>query len=160
MSKADVSDWPLIGAIARSTGTVFIQRRASDAANQRRVFYDHIKKGHKLLFFPEGTSTDGQRILPFRSSLFAAFFDANEDGRLWVQPVTVHYCAPEGVRRDLYGWWGGMGFAPHFAMVASRLRQGKIDVHFHAPLKVADFKDRKMLAAACEESVRAGFPIN
>lgn len=159
VSKSDVSRWPLIGIIARSTGTVFIERRALDAARQRTVFQDHIAQGHKLLFFPEGTSTDGRRVLPFRSSLFAAFFD-DLGADLWIQPVTVHYHAPDGARSDLYGWWGNMDFAGHFVMVASRFRQGYVEVSLHDPMRIADFEDRKSLAVETENAVRSGLRIN
>ena len=60
-----------IGWLARATGTVFIERVARKAAEQRDVFRTRLLAGHKLLFFPEGTSSDGLRVLPFKTSLFS-----------------------------------------------------------------------------------------
>lgn len=156
VSKSDVASWPLIGLIARSTGAVFIRRKASDAAIQKNVFLGRISNGDRLLFFPEGTSTDGRRVLPFRSSLFAAFFMPELASSMWVQPVSVSYFSPDEKRADYYGWWGDMDFAPHFLMVLAQWHQGRVHIVFHDPLRVGDFKNRKLLAAASEAAVRAG----
>lgn len=156
VSKADVEGWPMIGAIAKSTGTVFIERRTSQAAKHKAMFLDRIARGHRLLFFPEGTSTDGRRVLRFRSSLFAAFTETDADAPMMVQPVTLNYHAPTGARADFYGWWGDMNFFSHFILMASRLRQGHIELVFHAPLRVRDYPSRKALAETAEVTVRAG----
>ena len=77
------------------------------------MFYARLLAGHKLLFFPEGTSTDGLRVLPFKSTLFAAFFEPELHHTMWIQPVSVVYYAPVGEEARFYGWWGDMEFAPH-----------------------------------------------
>ncbi len=154
VSKAEVGDWPLIGLVARATGTLFIQRRAADAARQKRLFEERLLQGDRLLFFPEGTSTDGRRVLRFKSTLFAAFFAPALRDRLWIQPATVVYHAPPGADPRFYGWWGEMEFAPHFLQTLAATRQGRVEVIFHAPVRVADFPDRKALAQHCERVVR------
>lgn len=156
VSKSDVSGWPVIGVIARSTGTVFIRRKATDAAVQRQVFRERLGAGHRLLFFPEGTSTDGRRVLPFRSSLFAAFFDPALKDQVWIQPLSAEYTAPDGQRASFYGWWGDMSFADHFLMVLERWGQGSVELTFHDPLPIAEFADRKQAAAITEQAVRGG----
>ncbi len=78
----------------------------------KKYFPKRISSGDKLLFFPEGTSTDGMRILPFKSTLFAAFFEEGLPEISWIQPVTLNYIAPETKRADWYGWWADMGFFP------------------------------------------------
>jgi lyso-ornithine lipid O-acyltransferase len=113
VSKAEVARWPGIGWLARATGTVFINRDPKEARAQQTVFEARLKAGHKLLFFPEGTSTDGQRILPFKSTLFGAFFAPDLRDILWVQPVTVIYTAPPGEDPRFYAWWGDMSFGGH-----------------------------------------------
>lgn len=149
VSKAEVANWPMIGWLARSTGTVFIRRSRGEAARQTAMFEDRLKVGHRLLFFPEGTSTDGLRVLPFKPTLFAAFFsDALPD--ISVQPATVIYHAPPGEPAHFYGWWGDMEFGPHLLHLLGTPRQGRVAVIWHAPLKVSDFAGRKALAAeAC-----------
>lgn len=156
VSKSEVADWPGIGWLARATGTVFIKRTRQDAANQTRIFRDRLTAGHKLLFFPEGTSTDGLQVLPFKPTLFAAFFDDALKDSLQIQPVTVNYTAPKGADPRFYGWWGDMDFGPHLLCTLAAKRQGQVSVTYHAPVNVRDFKDRKALAKATEDAVRAG----
>jgi 1-acyl-sn-glycerol-3-phosphate acyltransferase len=123
VSKSEVARWPGIGWLARATGTVFIRRDPREAKAQQQVFEDRIRAGHHLLFFPEGTSTDARRVLPFKTTLFAAFYSHGLDKVMQIQPVTVVYRAPEGEDERFYGWWGDMGFGPHLLKVL-RLAQG------------------------------------
>lgn len=156
VSKAEVAHWPGIGWLARATGTVFIERNPKKAREQKELFEGRLKAGHKLLFFPEGTSTDGLRVLPFKSTLFAAFFGKELHDFLHVQPVSVIFHAPKGEPDRFYGWWGDMEFGPHLLKTLGARRQGSVEVIYHDALKVADFPDRKSLASACEHAVRAG----
>ena len=158
VAKAEVKGWAGIGWLARATGTLFINRDTREAARQRALFEARLDAGHRLLFFPEGTSTDGLRVLPFKSTLFAAFFAPEIRDTCEIQPVTLIYTAPEGADRAFYGWWGEMAFAPHLARVLAARRQGRVEVVFHAPLAVRDFADRKALAQAAEAQVRAALP--
>ncbi|WP_371170964.1 lysophospholipid acyltransferase family protein [Aliiroseovarius sp. 2305UL8-7] len=156
VSKSEVAQWPGIGWLARATGTVFINRDRREAAQQIEVFRDRLSVGHKLLFFPEGTSSDSLRVLPFKSTLFAAFFTPELRDFMWVQPVTVRYIAPEDQDPRFYGWWGDMEFAPHLIQTLASRKQGRVEVVYHAPVKVSDFAGRKELAAYCEAKVREG----
>lgn len=158
VSKSEVAGWPGIGFLARMVGTVFITRARSRAGEHTRVFRERLGAGHKLLFFPEGTSTDGMRVLPFKPTLFQAFFDDALRADMHVQPVTVLYRAPAGQDPRFYGWWGDMAFAPHFLAVLAAGRHGRVMVVYHRPVRVAEFAGRKALAAACEVVVRSGMP--
>jgi lyso-ornithine lipid O-acyltransferase len=158
VAKSEVAGWPGIGWLARATGTVFIRRRAVDAKRQQQTLERRLHAGHRLLFFPEGTSSDAMRILPFKSTLFGAFTSYHLKDDLCVQPVTVVYHAPQGHDPRHYGWWGDMDFAPHLVLTLAARVQGRVEVVFHDPLHVARFADRKALAAACEAAVRAAHP--
>ena len=157
VSKAEVASWPGIGWLARGTGTVFVQRDRREAGNQKSTFEERLAAGHRILFFPEGTSSDGRRVLPFKSTLFAALF-SNRLPELWVQPVTVVYHAPEGADPRYYGWWGDMEFGSHVVKTLGTRRQGKVAVTWHEPLRVTDFAERKALAAEAEMRVRSVHP--
>ncbi|RUS63119.1 1-acyl-sn-glycerol-3-phosphate acyltransferase [Pseudorhodobacter sp. E13] len=157
VSKAEVAQWPGIGWLARATGTVFIARDPAEAKAQQALFEERLRAGHRLLFFPEGTSTDSLRVLPFKSTLFAAFFTHGMEHVMHIQPVSLRYVAPEGADPRLYGWWGAMDFAPHLLRVLAQPLQGRVDVIFHSPVAVDDFKGRKELAAHCETVIRNGF---
>ncbi|MEM7753608.1 MAG: lysophospholipid acyltransferase family protein [Pseudomonadota bacterium] len=157
VSKAEVAGWPGIGWLARITGTVFVRRDRREASQQRAMLEDRMALGHRLLFFPEGTSTDGRRVLPFKPTLFAALLsDRMSDAK--VQPVTVVYTAAEGRDPRFYGWWGDMGFGPHLVQLLASSGSGQVTVTWHAPLKVSEFADRKALARAAEDMVRKPHP--
>ena len=158
VAKSEVAGWAGIGWLARATGTLFIERKGAQALAQKNMFEARLRAGHKLLFFPEGTSTDGLRVLPFKSTLFAALFADGLDAILWVQPVTLVYAAPEGEDPRFYGWWGDMDFASHLLKTLAARRQGGVEVVFHDPVRVGDFPDRKALAAHCEAAVRGALP--
>ena len=158
VSKAEVARWPGIGWLARATGTVFINRDPKEAKAQAALFEARLKAGHKLLFFPEGTSTDGQRILPFKSTLFGAFFAPDLRDILRVQPVTAIYTAPPGEDPRFYAWWGDMDFGAHLLKVLAAPRQGSVEIVYHPPISVTEAGNRKALAAASEAAVRSAFP--
>jgi 1-acyl-sn-glycerol-3-phosphate acyltransferase len=157
VSKSEVRDWPAIGWLARATGTVFITRDRRAAQAQTALFAERLRAGHRLLFFPEGTSTDGQRVLPFKSALFEAFLapDIAPDG--WVEPVSVRYHPPEGEDPRYYAWWGDMALAPHLLVVLGAARSGRVEVCFHPPVQVSTAGGRKQIAARTEAAVRGGF---
>ncbi|MFY0648362.1 lysophospholipid acyltransferase family protein [Sulfitobacter geojensis] len=156
VSKSEVAGWPGIGWLARSTGTVFVVRNPAQAKAQTRLFEDRLHAGHKLLFFPEGTSTDGQQVLPFKTTLFQSFLSPSIKNDIAVQPVSVIYHAPAGGDPRFYGWWGDTSFGAHLVETLAPAKQGWVDVIYHPPLPVADFANRKALALACETAVRKG----
>lgn len=154
VAKSEVAGWPGISWLAKATGTVFISRDRAQAKAQAMVLATRLRAGHRLLLFPEGTSTDGQRVLRFRSSMFAAA--GQLDSQMQVQPISVVYRAPKGADPRFYGWWGDMEMGPSLLQVLAARPQGHVDVIHHDPIQVCDHKDRKALAAAAELSVRAG----
>lgn len=156
VSKAEVARWPGIGFVAKIAGTVFIARDRKDAKAQRDLFENCLAAGQKLLFFPEGTSTDTLRVLPFKSTLFAAFFADDLKEVMKIQPVTVNYHAPAGQDPRFYGWWGDMDFGAHMLQMLAARRHGHVEVIYHAPVAIKDYTSRKALAADTEISVRSG----
>ena len=158
VSKSDVAGWPGIGWLARATGTLFINRRSTEARLQQSQFEERLRAGHLLLFFPEGTSTDTRRVLPFKSSLFAAFWTHGMEHVMQIQPTTVVYHQPESEDPRFYGWWGNMDFAPHLMQVLAARRQGRVEVIFHPPVPVDGFENRKALASHCERVIRTSHP--
>ncbi|GKY87928.1 lysophospholipid acyltransferase family protein [Sinisalibacter aestuarii] len=154
VAKAEVAGWPGVSWLAKATGTVFINRDRREAGAQVRLFRERLGAGHKLLFFPEGTSTDSRRVLPFKTTLFAAFFDEGLRSFMHIQPVTVLYRAPAGRDARFYGWWGSQPMGPHLLKVLAEARNGEVELVYHEPVQVSEFEDRKALAAYCERVVR------
>lgn len=154
VAKSEVAGWAGIGWLARATGTIFIARKGSEARRQQALLEARLIAGHRLLFFPEGTSTDAIRVLPFKSTLFAAFFAPALVRAVWIQPVTVVFHAPQGLDPRHYGWWGQMDFATHFLKTLATRRQGRVEITFHPEVPVDAFADRKTLAQHCERVIR------
>ncbi|HSF90838.1 MAG TPA: lysophospholipid acyltransferase family protein [Paracoccaceae bacterium] len=160
VAKSEVRSWPGIGFLARVTGTMFIERRATEAKRQQMLLLARMQRGHRLCFFPEGTSTDGRRVLDFKSTLFAAFHTPELIEHVWVQPATITYIAPKGREATFYGWWGDMSFGEHVFAVLALSRGGKVHVTLHEPVPAADFANRKTMAAYATDIVRVQLAEN
>lgn len=154
VAKSEVAGWPGIGWLARATGTLFVRREArTDVAEQVRALADRLRVGERLALFPEGTSTDNRRVLPFRAALLSGLLAPELPPDLRMQPVTLAYAAPAGQDPRFLAWFGGAEFAPH-ALAVLAIRGGGLRVTFHEPIPVAG-RDRKSLAAEAEARVRA-----
>ena len=162
VSKAEVRNWPGVGYIAEVCETVFIERKRTAAMRQQQDLEERMRKDQVLCIFPEGTSTDGLRVLPFKSSLLSVVFLEGVHERALVQPVSVIY--RPNPKSDLpvnfYGWWGSRSFESHIWTVATRSFGGEVEVMFHDPVKASDWTDRKALTARCEQAVRSAFSSN
>jgi 1-acyl-sn-glycerol-3-phosphate acyltransferase len=156
VSKAEVRDWPGVGWLATIADTVFIERRRSATGRHQNDLIAPLRDGALLCLFPEGTSTDGRRVLPFKSSMLSAPLDTKVRDLIEVQPATLNWIAPEGAPPTFYGWWGDMGVGSHVWDVLCRSAGGALEVKFHPSRPVTDFADRKDLARSCEAAVRAG----
>jgi 1-acyl-sn-glycerol-3-phosphate acyltransferase len=161
VAKAEVANWPLIGFMARLQQTAFIERRAVRAAEQRSSLRERLAKGQSLILFPEGTSSDGQRTLPFKTSLFSLAEATTLDGHpVTVQPVSILCTGLCGLpigrdERPYYAWFGDMTLLPHL-WTAFKLGHFRVDVIFHDPVSIGDFSDRKTLAAYCRIKIAQG----
>jgi 1-acyl-sn-glycerol-3-phosphate acyltransferase len=157
IAKKEVNSWPGFGTLARLQRTVFIDReRRQSTGAARDEIGERLKAGETLVLFAEGTSSDGRRVLPFKS----AYFAAAENPDVVVQPVTLAYRGHWGVpmlrrHRPLYAWYGDMDMAPHLWQ-ALALGPIEVDVICHQPLTLAQAGNRKALARQAEEAVRKG----
>ncbi|RMH04921.1 MAG: 1-acyl-sn-glycerol-3-phosphate acyltransferase [Planctomycetota bacterium] len=153
LSRADVARWPLIGVLARSTGTLFIERsRRTELPRVIARVRARLDAGYGVIVFPEGTSSSGEGVLPFRASLFEVPAAAG----LPVHCASLSYDVPSGRRpaRTAVAWWGDMTFGRH-ALGLLALPGIRARLRFDPRPVVA--ADRKELARLAEERVRAGF---
>ena len=161
VAKGEIAGWPLIGWLAKVSGTVFIDRRRMSARRGTAVVSACLKRRQRLVLFPEGTSSDGRTVLPFRSSLFEAAFADHDPADLWIQPVSVAYTryvdgrVLRGTMGDHYAWYGEMTLVDHVARVFG-LEGASVEVTLHPPVRAIDFADRKALAKFCRNAVAAG----
>lgn len=154
ISKHDVAAWPIVSTVARLGRTVYVSRQRSSTGRELTEISERLAEGGNLVLFPEGTTSDGARVLPFRSSFFAV---ADAGTPIVVQPVSVVYDRLAGLPagrscRPLLAWYGDMEIAPHFWDVVRR-RRARATILLHKPLDPGDFPSRKALALACWEAV-------
>jgi 1-acyl-sn-glycerol-3-phosphate acyltransferase len=166
VAKSEVATWPLFSTLARLQRTVFVERtKRSTTGAARDQIRDRLLAGDTLVLFPEGTSNDGNAVLPFKSALMGAVEARVDDGKggsraVKVQPVSTAYVGLYGIpmgreNRPLYAWYGDMELVPH---LWEAVMTGPIDVvvEFHAPMDVDQVGGRKVLAAKAEAIVRRG----
>jgi 1-acyl-sn-glycerol-3-phosphate acyltransferase len=159
IAKSEIARWPLFGWLAKLQRSVFVDRRARSTARQRDSIAARLAARDALILFPEGTSGDGNQVLPFKSALFGAAEDTPA-GPVTVQPVSIAYTKLDGMPlgrrlRPLLAWYGGMALAPHLWTVVG-LGTVEVVVEFHPPTTLAERGSRKMLAQYCRDRVAAG----
>jgi 1-acyl-sn-glycerol-3-phosphate acyltransferase len=159
IAKREVARWPLFGWLAKLQRSVFIDRQVRSTAEQRDSIAGRLAAREALILFPEGTSGDGNRVLPFKSALFSVA-DHAASGPVTVQPVSIAYTRLDGMPigrrfRPLFAWYGAMAMAPHLWRVLG-LGTIEVVVEFHPPTTLAACGSRKMLARYCEERVAGG----
>jgi len=157
VAKREVAGWPLFGLLAKLQRTAFVERRRGATAVERDHISRRLADGDNLILFPEGTSNDGNRVLPFKSALFAAL-DAAQG--LPIQPVSISYTRLDGMPlgralRPFVAWYGDMDLAPHLFRFLG-LGRMTVDVTFHPTMRAADFPSRKDLARRCQQVVAGG----
>ena len=160
VAKEEVANWPLFGLLAKLQRTVFVARRGARAAEQRDEMVRRLEQGDNLILFPEGTSSDGNAVLPFKSALFSVAEVRPRGAPLKVQPVSLAYTRLDGMPigralRPYFAWYGDMTLAPHFWEVAG-LGHATVDVIFHEPVTFEQFGSRRALAEHCFEVVACG----
>ncbi len=157
IAKQEVSDWPLIGWLAKLQRTIFInrQKKASVIRTNNQIL-ERLNKLEFVVLFAEGTSSDGNSVLPFKSSLFGAL--ALENSQTSLQTVALAYTKIHGLpigRRDrpLVAWYGDMEMLDHAWKL---LKAGPIDVHVKigSPIRWQGAGDRKEIAKLTELQVK------
>jgi 1-acyl-sn-glycerol-3-phosphate acyltransferase len=159
IAKREVARWPLFGWLAKLQRSVFIDRQIRSTAEQRDSIAGRLAAREALILFPEGTSGDGNRVLPFKSALFSVA-DQAASGPVTVQPVSIAYTRLDGMPigrrfRPLFAWYGAMAMAPHLWRVLG-LGTIEVVVEFHPPTTLAACGSRKTLARYCEARVAGG----
>lgn len=162
VAKREVRDWPLVGLTAELTGTVFVDRaRRQQTAEVNAEIAKRLARGNPVVLFAEGTSSDGNRVLQFRSALVGAAGELLSSGSshqdVVLQPLSISYTHINGLpmgrqHRPLVAWYGDADFFPH---LRDYIRQGAIDavITFGDPVPF-DGADRKAAAKSIESTVR------
>lgn len=162
IAKSEIDGWPIFGWLARLQRTVFVERdRKGKSGEQANVLAKRLAAGDAMVLYPEGSTSDGNMVLPFKSTLFGAATMAIRSGatdKVYIQPLAIAYVRLHGMpmgrqHRRLAAWIGDMDLVPHLSVL---LREGGIDaeLHFGEPVEFTAASDRKAMTRATEDEVR------
>ncbi len=163
IAKREVGEWPLIGRAAKAQRSVFVDRaRRHQTAGAIAEIAQRLTEGTPVVLFAEGTSSDGNRVLQFRSALVGAARDALAQAKpaqqILVQPLSICYTRLQGLpmgrqHRPVVAWYGDLDFLPH---LKEFIRRGAVDavVTWGEPIAYDEATDRKMLVKSLEDTVR------
>lgn len=158
IAKSEVKSWPLFGQLARLQNTVFVdRRRGRHAMAETDHLAARLTRGDTIVLFAEGTSTDGLRVLPFKSMFFAAVENRAD---VPVQAMTMAYARLHDMamgrrQRMAYGWIGDMTLLPHFFFMLAGPPL-TVELVFHRPIETTLDWDRKQLAKTLQRQVAQG----
>lgn len=157
VAKKEVAKWPIMGWLATNQGTIYIDRNRNAIADGADKLSEYLDRNESLILFPEGTTSDGCRILPFGSS----FFDVAMKKNIQVQPITITYAGWDGLpmprfMRKFCGWFSpDVEMLPHLWAIA-QWGTVQVVVELHSPMSPQNFASRKNLAQASFEAVQRG----
>jgi 1-acyl-sn-glycerol-3-phosphate acyltransferase len=163
VAKQEIAGWPLFGMLAKLQRSVFVDRtRRHKTRDVNAEIAQRLSAGDPVVLFGEGTSSDGNRVLAFRSALIGsardALAEAEHTGRVWIQPLSIAYTRLHGLPlrrhdRPRVAWYGHMTLAPHFAGIA---RHGGVEVSvaWGEPVAFDAQSDRKLIARGLERDIR------
>jgi 1-acyl-sn-glycerol-3-phosphate acyltransferase len=163
VAKSEVASWPLVGLLAKLQRSVFVERNRRHKTGETNArIARSLAEGDAVVLFGEGTSSDGNRVLPFRSALVGAAREAlaSLEGRrpLFIQPLSIAYVGLHGLplgrqHRPVAAWFGEMALFPHLMNV---IRRGALDVvvTWGEPIAYAADIDRKAIAQSLQQTVR------
>lgn len=161
IAKSEVGSWPIFSTLAKLQRTVFVSRNERHrVGHQADTIAERLNSGDVMVLFAEGTTSDGNRVLPFKTALFGAAqasLRKSEQSSLIVQPVAIAYTHSHGIPlgfhgRPLAAWPGDVELMPH---LLAFLRSGGVDVRisFGEPVDFGLESDRKAVARLCEARV-------
>ncbi len=160
IAKKEIERWPLFGALGKLQRTIYISRDPKDAAKQVQVMEQRLAEGLPLIVFPEGTSSNGQTVFPFKSSFFEIFLNKN----IKIQPFKISIISVDGApvnatSRDTYAWYGDADFEPHFWAFA-QTKGAVVKITFLKPIATHSYTDRKTLSNDVYQAVCQGLDLS
>ncbi|MDD3020533.1 MAG: lysophospholipid acyltransferase family protein [Alphaproteobacteria bacterium] len=159
IAKEDVAHWPVIGFLSKVQQTAFISRTSAHARKVANALYSMLKQGKSLILFPEGTSSAGTGVLPFKSSLFSLSMP-KDMAPIPIQPfilelVSVNGLPPTSQNRDIYAWYGDMDFGPHIWEFLKN-KGATVRLTFLPVIFPENGHDRKTLCQIVQHKIEAG----
>lgn len=163
IAKSEVRGWPVFGTLARLQATIFVERdQRQKTGDQVDEIARRLADGEIVVLFPEGTTSDGNRLLEIKTSLFGAAASAvphAPEGVVFIQPVSIAYTGVHGMamgrfHRPLAAWPGDIELLPHLIGV---VREGAVDVDvdFGERVEYSRASNRKQVSRTVEARIRA-----
>ena len=150
VAKSDIKDWPIFGYLVTKANTLFIDRSKRQAAGRIvETVMDSLKAGDNLCYFPEGTTSDGTHIFPFKSSVLQAAINAKT--QIW--PVAIRYINADGSINTEMAYAGDTSMIDSMKQVIAQ-KNALVELHFLAPMQ-ASGRDRRELTAAAFQAIKA-----
>lgn len=159
IAKEDIAHWPVIGYLATLQQTAFISRTSAHAKQVTNALDQMVKQRKSLILFPEGTSSAGTSVLPFKSSLFS-LAQPKDMAPITLQPFIIDLIDVDGkpltpASRDLYAWYADMEFAPHIWDFL-QTKGATVRLTYLPPITPAPSSDRKALCKQVETQISSG----
>ena len=153
IAKNEISNWPIMGYLSKIGNTIFINRNLSFLKRNKSIIYDFISKGNSIILFPEGTTSDGIRVLRFKSSLLTSL----EQKNILIQPIVINYESINGMPlnrwlKPIIAWYGDMDLKPHLINVL-KLFSIKAKITFLPPLNGKNFTNRKDMTSTLHHAI-------
>ncbi len=154
VAKSEVEYWPLFGFLAKLGRTIFISRNRSDSLAEKNKILKSLSSDMKIFIFPEGTTSDGNRVLDFKSSSFSALEGQNSV----IQPIVIVYSDLNGIPinrwlRPVIAWYGNMDLKPHLLTLA-HLRFIRARLIYLDKVNAKNFSSRKELSKYLENKIK------
>jgi len=154
VAKSEVETWPIFGFLAKKGRSIFIRRNKTDSFIQKNKILDMLSSGEKIFIFPEGTTSDGNRVLEFKSSSFSSV----ENQNFIIQPIVIVYSDLNGIPinrwlRPMIAWYGDMDLKPHLSKLVG-LMSIKAKLIYLEPVNTQNFENRKDLSNHVEDRIR------
>lgn len=156
VTSVDMGEVPLLGHITKLAGCIHVERRhRGEIERDLKNIVEALQQGFNVMIYPEGTSSNGMQVLPFKKSLLMAAVEAQKD----ILPVVLKYVEVDGEpfgphNADKICWYGDMSFGPHFLNVM-KLKSLKAELHFLDPIKVTKESTRHELAEKAYQAINA-----
>ena len=153
IAKNEISNWPIFGYLSKVGNTIFINRNLKFLKKNKSIILDNISSGDNIILFPEGTTSDGMRVLKFKSSLLYSLDQKN----ILIQPIVINYKSINGMPfnrwlKPIIAWYGDMDLKPHIINIF-KLFSIKAKITFLTPLNGSDFTNRKDMTSTLHHAI-------
>jgi 1-acyl-sn-glycerol-3-phosphate acyltransferase len=149
VAKMEIKDWPVFGYLVRKSGTIFINRNhRKDAARIVKLTEQALRQGDNVCFFPEGTTTEGHHVLPFKSSIIQAAVAAGST----VTPIAIRYPLSNGDINTHMAYAGDISLIDSMQQILA-LECPVVELHFLTPIHCSNNLSRQTIAHQAFEQI-------